>query len=444
MTEILNDRFLLRGGLAAALAGLNEVPLRREMIIELDNLFTTGAFKAKIGDGTTHYNDLPYLQAGGGVETLVAGYGISINNTDPKNPSIASSLGSISVDGQVADYASLPTPPPSGMTTYYVISDGLIYIWNGSSYPASGNGIYLSQFKGVDITNNILISGNKVFPSKMSALKVTIAGIDYAIPAVRIGAVFTPALLFAGGINGAWYDPSDLSTMFQDVAGTIPATAAGQTIALMNDKSGNGYHVSQTTASARPSLQRDTNNNWYLKFSGAQFLQLAKPNNLYPGTNGVLIVAGASFDTASSDQAVISRSVAGNFNGRYGLLRDSGASPAGLESLYYGNSVQNSVSIGDTTTGLRVLTQDTNRISGYNALRVNVTEMARENFTPDYAVNLNQQYRLIIGSYANNTDSGQIAFFTGRMYGAIIRLAASQDDSLRDAAENWMLTKISP
>jgi len=60
----IDYRFLIRGGLASALASLNEVPLRREIIVELDNLFTTGEFKAKIGDGTTHYNDLPYLKTG--------------------------------------------------------------------------------------------------------------------------------------------------------------------------------------------------------------------------------------------------------------------------------------------------------------------------------------------------------------------------------------------
>lgn len=63
---IQEDRFLLRGGLKAALVALNEIPLRREMVVELDGLFTTGKFDAKIGDGTTHYVDLPYLQTGGG------------------------------------------------------------------------------------------------------------------------------------------------------------------------------------------------------------------------------------------------------------------------------------------------------------------------------------------------------------------------------------------
>lgn len=47
---------------------------------------------------------------------------------------------------------------------------------------------------------------------------------------------WTPRLLFAPGDLGAWYDPSDLLTLFQDSAGTTPITAAGQPIELMLDK----------------------------------------------------------------------------------------------------------------------------------------------------------------------------------------------------------------
>jgi len=43
--------------------------------------------------------------------------------------------------------------------------------------------------------------------------------------------------LFASGEQGAWYDPSDLSTMFQDSAGTTPVTADGQPVGLILDKS---------------------------------------------------------------------------------------------------------------------------------------------------------------------------------------------------------------
>lgn len=65
---------------------------------------------------------------------------------------------------------------------------------------------------------------------------------------------FNPLSLFAAGAVGAWYDPSDLTTLFQDAAGTIPVTAAGQPVRRMNDKSGNGFHAIAPSDAARPIL----------------------------------------------------------------------------------------------------------------------------------------------------------------------------------------------
>jgi hypothetical protein len=48
---------------------------------------------------------------------------------------------------------------------------------------------------------------------------------------------FSPASLFTSGVVGAWYDPSDYSTLFQDSAGTTPVTAVEQPVGLMLDKS---------------------------------------------------------------------------------------------------------------------------------------------------------------------------------------------------------------
>jgi len=57
----------------------------------------------------------------------------------------------------------------------------------------------------------------------------------------RIGAAsaiaFSPSTLFALAEPGVWYDPSDLTTLFQDTAGTTPVVTPGQTVALMLDKS---------------------------------------------------------------------------------------------------------------------------------------------------------------------------------------------------------------
>ena len=53
----------------------------------------------------------------------------------------------------------------------------------------------------------------------------------------RGAAEYSPLSLFAAGEQGAWYDPSDLSTLFQDAAGTTPVTAVEQPVGLMLDKS---------------------------------------------------------------------------------------------------------------------------------------------------------------------------------------------------------------
>jgi hypothetical protein len=51
-----------------------------------------------------------------------------------------------------------------------------------------------------------------------------------------LGGRFSPQTLFALSEPGVWYDPSDLTTMFTDTAGTTPATV-GSAVALLLDKS---------------------------------------------------------------------------------------------------------------------------------------------------------------------------------------------------------------
>jgi hypothetical protein len=50
-------------------------------------------------------------------------------------------------------------------------------------------------------------------------------------------APFEPYSLFENGEQGAWYDPSDFSTLFQNSASTTPVTAVEQFVGLMLDKS---------------------------------------------------------------------------------------------------------------------------------------------------------------------------------------------------------------
>ena len=78
---------------------------------------------------------------------------------------------------------------------------------------------------------------------------------------------FHPLSLFAGGAQGMWYDPSDPATLFEDSAGTVPASVGGP-VARMLDKSGRGNHAVQSTAAARPILRQDGSGRRFLEFDG--------------------------------------------------------------------------------------------------------------------------------------------------------------------------------
>lgn len=65
----------------------------------------------------------------------------------------------------------------------------------------------------------------------------------YGVSAIRLPMVLGESFnqliksLFANGEQGFFYDPNDLSTMYQDAAGTVPVTAVGQVVGVMLDKS---------------------------------------------------------------------------------------------------------------------------------------------------------------------------------------------------------------
>lgn len=115
----IQDRFVMRRGLAANLASVNEVPLQGEWILVLDA--TDDAHRMKIGDGATRYNDLPYLAigggSGGGVQSIVAGTNVSVDATDPAHPivNVNSFPSAPSASPQAGTAAALPSRPATWM-----------------------------------------------------------------------------------------------------------------------------------------------------------------------------------------------------------------------------------------------------------------------------------------------------------------------------------------
>jgi hypothetical protein len=88
-----------------------------------------------------------------------------------------------------------------------------------------------------------------------------------------------PFSLFLSGAQGAWYDPSDFSTLFQDSAGSTPVTAVEQPVRLMRDKSGRTNHATAPNDASRPVLRARYN---LLTFS-EQF-----DNAIYVQINGTI------------------------------------------------------------------------------------------------------------------------------------------------------------
>ena len=126
-------------------------------------------------------------------------------------------------------------------------------------------------------------------------------GFGVATLAARPRRVFSPAQVV--GLS-AWYDPSDLTTLFQDVAMTVPVTAAGQSVAAMRDKSGQGRHLTQPTVGKRPIFRTSGTVHW-LETDGVDD-ELTVGSRLGLSSNpDVTVVAALRIETlAASDRRV--------------------------------------------------------------------------------------------------------------------------------------------
>lgn len=112
------------------------------------------------------------------------------------------------------------------------------------------------------------------------------------MPGLGMMQTWSPRVLFpATGAGGCWYDPSDLGTMFQDTAGTVPC-AVDSRVALLKDKGPFGYDVSQATTANQPYLRKESGTNrHYLEFTGTQFL---KSGDVVPYNSGRMMTVFAA------------------------------------------------------------------------------------------------------------------------------------------------------
>jgi hypothetical protein len=137
------------------------------------------------------------------------------------------------------------------------------------------------------------------------------------------GAAFDPATLFASGEQGGWYDPSDLTTLFQDTAGLTPVTATGQSVGRMLDKSGRGNHLT-ATGTERPTYQVDGSGNAYLQANGSTNRMYTAAGVDLTGTTRVMLSVAVRVE-GTGNQAIFSNNATGT--SRFNILYLAGSSP---------------------------------------------------------------------------------------------------------------------
>ena len=173
--------------------------------------------------------------------------------------------------------------------------------------------------------------------------------------------------LFAAGEKGAWFDAGDLSTMFQDVAGTIPVTAAGQYVGKWLDKSGNGNHaVAAANNTTRPIYQIDNEGNPNVTFTKSPATQLITPAINFVATDKMTACIGIHVTDSSSAGVALElgadvNSVNGSFLfGAPGSTTDHSVYLRGTTTIRA--AINNVVDGDDILTGLFDISQATKEL----------------------------------------------------------------------------------
>jgi hypothetical protein len=123
-------------------------------------------------------------------------------------------------------------------------------------------------------------------------------------------AAFTPADLWLATEAGDWWDINDLSTMYQDTAGTTPVTAAGQSVSNIVGKKSGTVLTPTVSESVGPPTLRHNGTAYYLEFvSGGGFnddLQIASLRGCDATTGNMTMWCAPSIPSASATVGIIS------------------------------------------------------------------------------------------------------------------------------------------
>ena len=235
---------------------------------------------------------------------------------------------------------------------------------------------------------------------------------------------WSPGQLFGPAVPGGWYDPSDPTSVFADISGTQVA-AIGESVARLNDKSGNGLHAIQTISAARPILRKDSSGRRYLDFDGVDDRLSSAPLNL-SGHLKLTVAAGVRKRDGGAARAIMGHHVSSLNAGGFDLLASTGANDiiGALARSTAGSSGQIGVSSHLLSPTTFVMLAQVNFAASAGAeclVRLNGTTMAQNIGVIQDNTGTFGNGSLFLGSRANNT-----LFLNGRLYSLIV-IAAELD-----------------
>ena len=228
------------------------------------------------------------------------------------------------------------------------------------------------------------------------------------------------AIVAADGSAG-WFDPSDLSTIFQDSAGTTAITADGDPTGLFQDKSGNGYHYSQSTAAARPTYKTDGTYHWIQSDGVDDTLTALHRFGLAANPNLTVSVAVEAISVATFDTLL----TIGSGTGNLGIGLDGTGQGWKFSG---GNAYFGAVSTGTPV----VLSYVRSAGSTYAASRGFLNSVERSQTSVANPTGVPTQTGAVSAMIPDDTPNVKI-------FGMVVQNTA--DSSKREAAEAWLAGK---